>query len=69
MARPANDKRAEQIYCKIEEYPGKRPGFIARLLGINRSEVTRALPSLQDKGLFVSEDDRGGLWPFKKSQN
>jgi Mn-dependent DtxR family transcriptional regulator len=66
MARSANHKRMEQIYRKIEEHPGKRPGFIARLLGMNRSEVTRALPSLQDKGLLVSEDDKGGLWPFKK---
>ena len=66
MARPTDYQRTEQIYRKIEEHPGKRPGFIARLLGINRSEVTRALPTLQDKGLLVSEDDQGGLWPFRK---
>jgi len=66
MARPKNDKRMEQIYRKIEEHPGRRPGFLARILGIHRSEVTRALPSLQDKGLLVSEDDKGGLWPFRK---
>ncbi len=47
MARPANDKRAEQIYpqdcfaCRIiEEHPGKKAGLIARLLGLHRSEVT-----------------------------
>ena len=68
MARPANHIRAEQIYRKIEEHPGKKAGFLARLLGINRSEVTRALPSLQDKGLLVSEDDKGGLWPLKKAR-
>jgi len=68
MARPANHDRAEQIYRKIEEQPGKKAGFLANLLGINRSEVTRALPSLQDKGLLVSEDDKGGLWPFKKTK-
>ena len=61
MARPANDKRGEQIYRKIEEHPGKRAGFLARLLGLNRSEVTRILPTLQDKGLLVSEDDKGDL--------
>jgi len=68
MARPANHDRAEAIYRKIEEHPGKKAGFLACLLGINRSEVTRALPSLQDRGLLVSEDDKGGLWPFKKSK-
>ena len=68
MARPVNNKRAEKIYRKIEEQPGKKAGFLARLLGINRSEVTRTLPSLQDKGLLVSEDDKGGLWPFKEAR-
>jgi Mn-dependent DtxR family transcriptional regulator len=67
MARPANHSRVEEIYRTIEKHQGKKAGFLARLLGINRSEVTRALPSLQDKGLLVSEDDKGGLWPFKKS--
>ena len=68
MARPINQQSVEQIYRKIEAHPGKRAGFLARLLGINRSEVTRALPSLQDKGLLVSEDEKGGLWPFKKTK-
>jgi Mn-dependent DtxR family transcriptional regulator len=67
MARPANHNRVEQIYRKIEEQPGQKAGFLARLLGLNRSEITRALPSLQDRGLLVSEDDKGGLWPFRKS--
>jgi len=66
MARPANYDRAEQIYRKIEEHPGKKAGLIARLLGLNRSEVTRSLPALEEKGLFLSEDDKGGLWPFNK---
>ncbi len=69
MARPANDNRAEQIYRKIEEHPGKKAGLIARLLGLNRSEVTRSLPALEDKGLLVSEDEKGGLWPFRKNNN
>ena len=40
MARPANHDRVEQIYRTIEKYPGKKAGLIARLLGLNRSEVT-----------------------------
>lgn len=67
MARPANHSRAQQIYRKIEEHPGKKAGFIARLLGLNRSEVTRALPSLDDKGLLIYEDERGGLHPFRQN--
>jgi DNA-binding IclR family transcriptional regulator len=68
MARTANHDRAEQIYRTIEKYPGNKAGLIARLLGLNRSEVTRSLPALQDKGLLVCEDDEGGLWAFKKSK-
>ena len=68
MARPANHDRAEQIYRTIEKHQGRKPGFIARLLGLNRSEVTRSLPSLEDKGLHLIEDDKGGLWPFRKSK-
>jgi Mn-dependent DtxR family transcriptional regulator len=66
MARIANSERLDEIYRTIEEQPGKKPGFIARLLGLNRSEVTRALPTLEDKGLLISEDDKGGLWPFRR---
>lgn len=69
MARPMNHDRAEQIYRTIERNPGKKAGLIARLLGLNRSEVTRSLPTLQDKGLLVSEDEKGGLWPFCKKNS
>lgn len=65
MARSANHQRTEQIFRKIEENPGKKAGMIARILGLNRSEVTRSLPTLEDKGLLVSEDEKGGLWPFR----
>lgn len=66
MARPASDEKLESIYEKAEEYPGEKPGFLARLLGLHRSEITRSLPALEEKGLFLSEDDEGGLWPFRK---
>ena len=64
MARQPQDERLESIYNKVEEYPGEKPGFIARLLGLNRSEVTRSLPALDDKEMYLYEDERGGLWPF-----
>lgn len=67
MSRPMNHERAEKIYRKIEEHPGKKAGFIARLLGLNRSEVTRSLPLLDEKGLFIYEDQEGGLYPFRQN--
>lgn len=64
MSRNPNILQLEGIYHRIKEHPGEHPGFIARLLGLHRSEVTRALPAMEDNGLLVSEDDKGGLWPF-----
>jgi len=68
MSRPANSDRIEEIYRKIVEHPGKTASHIARLLGLNRSEVTRSLPALEGKGLLVSEDEKGGLWPYFVNQ-
>jgi DNA-binding IclR family transcriptional regulator len=68
MGRRQKESRLEGIYRKIEEHPGERAGFFASLLGLNRSEVTRALPSLEDLGLLVSEDEKGRLWPFRRSK-
>ncbi len=67
MARKPQQDRLDGIYRTIEENPGEKAGFLARLLGLNRSEVTRALPTLEEKGILVSEDEQGRLWPFTKS--
>jgi Mn-dependent DtxR family transcriptional regulator len=71
MARKTEERKLEEIYKKVGENPGQKAGFIARLLGLNRSEVTRSLPALDVKGLLVFEDDEGRLYPLNqgKSQN
>jgi len=66
MARQAKSERLESLYEAVEAYPGERAGFFARLLGIDRSSVTRSLPTLEEKGYLLSEDDTGGLWPFRR---
>ena len=68
MARKPQDKTIESIYNKVEQHPGEKPGFIARLLGLNRSDVTRMLPALEDRGLYLTEDEEGRLWPFHMSK-
>jgi DNA-binding IclR family transcriptional regulator len=68
MARHANPNRLQAIYKKVQDHPGKRPGFIARLLGLNRSEVIRLFPTLEDRGMLLSEDECGGLWPFRRGK-
>jgi Mn-dependent DtxR family transcriptional regulator len=71
MSRRTDDNKIENIYNTVKENPGKKAGFIARILGLNRSEVTRSLPALDEKGLLVYEDEEGGLYPLKhnKPQN
>ena len=64
MSRKAQPERLEKIYQTVSEHPGKRPGFIARLLGLHRSEITRRLPAMEEQGYLLSEDEQGGLWPF-----
>ena len=71
MSRKHPNEKLESLYNTIEQQPGCKPGFLARLLGWQRSEVTRALPALEERGWLVSEDHKGGLWPFseKKDRN
>ena len=64
MARKHKQKALDQIYKTIKEHPGLRPAEIARVLGQPRSQVTRRLPALEDQGYLLSEDGKGGLWPF-----
>ena len=66
VARKYKDNQLEKIYEAVGENQGKRPGFIARILGKPRSHVTRALPAMQEHGYLVSEDEKGGLWIFRK---
>lgn len=68
MVRKLQEERLESIYKQVEQNPGKKPGFLARLLGLERSEVTRALPALEEHGFLLSEDEKGGLWPFGKRE-
>lgn len=46
MARNPNHEWIAAVYQAVRSYPGERPGFIARLLGLHGSQVTRLLPAL-----------------------
>jgi DNA-binding MarR family transcriptional regulator len=56
MGRKARVEQLEAIYREVEHSPGRRAGWIARLLGLPRSQVTRSLPALEDRGYLLSED-------------
>jgi len=63
-----NKKDAEyrQMQQIIEKQPGIKPIKLAENLGVAPSTVLRRLPSLEEAGYLLYEDDRGGLWPFRK---
>ena len=65
LARKANPKQLKKLYQAVEAHPGKRPGFFAQLLGMHRSQVMRSLPSLEDQGYLLSEDEKGRLWTYR----
>lgn len=60
-----NEPTYEEMDRLIRRKPGIRPAELARRLGVARSTVTRRLPSLEDAGYLYSEDNCGGLWPFR----
>ena len=64
MGRRVRQEQLEAIWETVREYPGARPAEIASRLGLPRSQVTRSQPAMDEHGLYLSEDERGGLWPF-----
>lgn len=66
MARSTNEDKIDAIATYIERHPGSKPADIARALDVPRSSIIRALPALEDARRLVSEDRRGGLWPFRR---
>ena len=69
MGRKPQVDRLAYIYQLVQEQPGRKPSRIAQILGLHRSEVTRSLPALEEQGYLLSEDNRGGLWPFPKRKS
>ncbi len=63
-------RKKEPDYAEIDrlirEKPGIRPAEIARRLGVHRSTILRRLPTMEALGYLYSEDERGGLWPFRR---
>jgi len=66
MARKANRKRLQEIGRYVEQHPGSKPYDVAKGLDLAPSTVTRSLPALDEHDIFLSEDRKGGLWPFKR---
>ncbi|MBI1878233.1 MAG: winged helix-turn-helix domain-containing protein [Chloroflexi bacterium] len=48
----------------IQENPGISQAELARQVEVERSTITRRLPSLEEAGYLYYEDEEGRLWPF-----
>ena len=55
----------EEMVRLIEKRPGIRPAELARQLGVSRSTIQRRLPSLEEAGYLLYEDDEGRLYPYR----
>ena len=56
----------EEMDQVIQQHPGIKPAGVAQQLNISRSTVQRRLPSMEEAGYLYSEDEGGGLWPFRR---
>lgn len=56
----------EEMADVIKGEPGISASELARRLGVSTSTVTRRLPSMDEAGILLFEDEKGGLWPFGK---
>lgn len=66
MGRQPQTGRLEKMYGAVEQNPGRKAGYIARLLDHPRSMLSRMLPSMEVQGYLLSEDDNGGLRPYRR---
>jgi hypothetical protein len=66
MARNSDEERLQQIALAIRQNPGRRPGWIARLLGFDNKTIMRALPQLEARGILLVEDERGRVSHFRR---
>ena len=55
-----------EMLALLENQPGISASELARQLGVSATTITRRLPSLEEAGVLLAEDNRGGLWPFGK---
>lgn len=58
----------QEVQRILTEEPGLSAREVARRLGVAPSTVTRALPSLEEAGILLSEDENGRLWPFGRKK-
>lgn len=57
-----------EIVRLLDKEPGQSARSLAAKLGVAPSTITRILPSMEEAGYLLAEDDKGGLWPFRRKR-
>ena len=52
----------------IQNNLGISQAELARELEVERSTISRRLPSMEEAGYLYYEDEDGGLWPFRRKK-
>lgn len=52
----------------LQQQPGLSLRALARQLGVSASTILRRLPSMDEAGFLLYEDDEGKLYPFEKEE-
>ena len=55
---------AECIFCLVSIFPGVTANQIARRFNMHPALVVGRLMTLEHRGILLSEDSIGGLYPF-----
>jgi DNA-binding MarR family transcriptional regulator len=58
----------EEAYRIVESEKGMFARELAKQMGVSPSTITRSLPSMEEAGYLLAEDDEGKLWPFKRKK-
>ena len=69
MARNADEGRLSEIQRFLLKNQGEKASYYAKTLGIHRYDFNTLLAMLNDRGFYLSEDEKGRLWPFDPHKN
>ena len=61
MGRKGNQVRLNEIVRLVQERQGQNAASIAKMLGLDKKIVSRALAQLEERGDLLAEDDQGRL--------
>lgn len=64
MSRKADEHRLKLIFEVVNQRPGRRAAEYARRLRIHTFLFNTLLAMMNDRGLLLSEDSKGRLWPW-----